>query len=132
LTIERIIIMKRLLLPAGLAILTLGVAACGGGYDTPSPSAPGNTPPPGGAITINVVRENGNQSFSPNPATVPTGQTVVWHNIDTTTHRVVLNDGKLDTGNLAPDAFSQPMTLGAPGPYHCSIHPTMVGSLVNQ
>src|SRR5678810_960660 len=90
------------------------------------------SPPPADAITINVVRENGNQSFSPNPATVPTGQTVVWHNIDTTTHRVVLNDGKLDTGNLAPGAFSQPMTLGAPGPYHCSIHPDMVGTLVSQ
>jgi plastocyanin len=124
--------MNRLLLAAGLATLTLGVGACGGGYGSSSPSAPSNTPPPAGAITINVVRENGNQSFSPNPGTVPTGQTVVWHNIDTTTHRVVLNDGKLDTGNLAPGAFSEPMTLGAPSPYHCSIHPDMVGSLVNQ
>lgn len=131
--IERINIMNRLLLAAGLATLTLGVAACGGdGYGGTTPSAPSNTPPPAGAITINVVRENGNQSFSPNPATVPAGQTVVWHNIDTTTHRVVLNDGKLDTGNLAPGAFSQPMTLGADGPYHCSIHPDMVGTLVNQ
>ena len=125
--------MSRLLLAAGLATLTLGVAACGGdGYGSSSPSAPGNTPPPAGAITINVVRENGNQSFSPNPASVPTGQTVVWHNVDTTTHRVVLNDGELDTGNLAPGAFSQPMTLVAPSPYHCSIHPDMVGTLVNQ
>ena len=124
--------MTRLLLAAGLGTLTLGIAACGGGYGSSAPSAPSNTVPPAGAITINVVRENGNQSFSPNPATVPTGQTVVWHNIDTITHRVVLNDGKLDTGNLAPGAFSQPMTLGAPGPYHCSIHPDMVGSLVNQ
>ena len=124
--------MNRLLLATGLATLTVNVAACAGGYGSSSPSAPGNTPPPAGATTINVVRENGNQSFSPNPATVPTGQTVVWHNIDTTTHRVVLNDGKLDTGNLAPGAFSEPMTLGAPSPYHCSIHPDMVGSLVNQ
>ena len=125
--------MNRLLLAAGLATLTLGAAACGGGgYGSSSPSAPGNTAPPAGAITINVIRENGNQSFSPNPATVPAGQAVVWHNIDTTTHRVVLNDGKLDTGNLMPGVFSQPMTLGADGAYHCSIHPDMVGSLANQ
>ena len=66
--------MNRLLLPAGLATLTLGVAACGGGgYSSSSPSAPSNAPPPAGAITINVVRENGNQSFSPNPAAVPNG-----------------------------------------------------------
>jgi len=107
------------------------VAACGG-YGSSSPSAPSGSPAPADAVTINIVRENGNQSFSPDPATVPTGQTVVWHNIDTTTHRVVLNDGRLDTGNLAPGAFSQPMTLGAPGPYHCSIHPDMVGTLVSQ
>jgi plastocyanin len=123
--------MHRFLLAAGLAALTLGVAACGGdGYGSSSPSGPSNTPPADGVITINVVGENGNQSFSPNPATVPTGQTVVWHNVDTTTHRVVLNDGKLDTGNLAPGAFSQPMTLGAPSPYHCAIHPSMVGSVM--
>lgn len=124
--------MHRLLLATGLA-LTLGVAACGSdGYGSSSPSGPGTTPPPAGAITINVVGINGNRSFSPNPATVPAGQTVVWHNIDTTTHRVVLNDDELDTGNLAPGAFSQPMTLVAPAPYHCSIHPEMVGTLVNQ
>ena len=122
--------MRRFFFAAGLAASTFVVAACGSGYSISSPSGTSDTPPPAGAVTINVVRENGNQSFSPNPATVPTGQTVVWHNIDTTTHRVVLNDGKLDTGNLAPGAFSQPMTLGAPGPYHCSIHPDMVGSVM--
>ena len=133
LIIERINIMRRFFFAAALAASMFGVAACGGAsYGGSSPSGPSDTPPPAGAITINVVRENGNQSFSPNPATVPTGQTVVWHNIDTTTHRVVLNDGKLDTGNLAPGAFSQPMTLGTLGPYHCSIHPDMVGTLVNQ
>jgi aldose sugar dehydrogenase len=131
--IERINIMRRFFFAAALAAVTLGIAACGGdSYGNSSPTSPGSTAPPDGAITINVVGINGNQSFSPNPATVPAGQTVVWHNIDTTTHRVVLNDGKLDTGNLAPGAFSQPMTLVAPGPYHCSIHPEMVGTLVNQ
>lgn len=123
--------MRRFLFAAGVAASMCVLTACGSNYGSSSPSAPSDTPP-AGAITINVVRENGSQSFSPNPATVPAGQTVVWHNIDTTTHRVVLNDGKLDTGNLAPGAFSQTMTLGAPSPYHCSIHPDMVGTLVNQ
>jgi plastocyanin len=56
----------------------------------------------GGSSTINVVAINDAQSFSPNPATVPSGQRIVWHNIDTTTHRVVFNAGELDTGNIAP------------------------------
>jgi plastocyanin len=82
-------------------------------------------------VTINVVGVSGAQSFSPNPATLPAGQVVVWNNIDSITHRVVLNDGSLDTGNIAPGASSRPMSINTGGgPYHCSIHPSMVGSLV--
>ena len=84
-------------------------------------------------MTINVLGVNGAQSFSPNPATLPAGQTVVWHNIDSITHRVVLNDGSIDTGNLSPGASSRPMAINVPNngdPYHCSIHPSMIGTLV--
>jgi len=77
-----------------------------------------------------VLAVNGAQSFSPNPATVPAGQMVVWHNVDSITHHVVLNDGAVDTGDLAPGASSAAMPIGAAGdPYHCSIHPVMVGSI---
>jgi plastocyanin len=99
---------------------------------TPPAPTPAPTPTPtGGVVTINVVAINGAQSFSPNPATLPVGQMVVWHNIDNVTHRVVLNNGSLDTGDLVPGASSQPMAVNTgSGPYHCSIHPSMVGSIV--
>ena len=121
--------MRNFTLAAAMAALTLGAAACSGGYGTSSPTSPSNDQPPTGAVIIDVVGINGARSFSPNPATVPTGQTVVWRNIDTTTHRVVLNDGRLDTGNIPPGSVSAPMTLGAPGGYHCSIHPEMIGTI---
>jgi len=123
--------MRRFSLATGVAALTMGAAACGG-YGSPTPTSPGNPVPaaPPSAITIDVVGVNGAQSFSPNPATVPAGQMVVWHNIDSTAHRVVLDDGEVDTGNIAPGAFSQPTALPGPGPYHCSIHPPMVGAIV--
>jgi plastocyanin len=83
-------------------------------------------------VTINVLGVNGTQSFSPNPATLPAGQMVVWHNVDSITHRVVLNNGSLDTGNLTPGASSQPMSIPAgTDSYHCSIHPSMLGTLVS-
>jgi len=120
------------------SILTLGLGAwgCNGSpYSsglTTDPTAPTPTPiTANGAVTINVVAIRGAQSFSPNPATLPAGQMVVWHNVDTTTHRVVLNDRSVDTGDLAPGASSQPTAIGAGGQYHCSIHPEMIGS-VNQ
>ena len=127
------------------AIVTAGVVVAfglnlwgcsGSGYSSGSsgnPSAP--TPPSpstSGVVTVNVVGINGALSFSPNPATLPAGQMIVWHNVDNTTHHVVFNDGSVDTGNLAPGASSQPQAIAAAsGPYHCSIHPVMVGS-VNQ
>jgi plastocyanin len=98
----------------------------GGTPIAPTPVTPGN------AITIDVVAINGAQSFSPNPAGVLARQMVVWHNVDSVPHHVVFDDGSVDTGELAPGASSQPMTINAAGgPYHCSIHPVMIGS-VNQ
>src|SRR5260370_29451975 len=94
----------------------------GGNPTTPTPGMPG-------IVTINVVAINGAQSFSPNPATLPAGQMVVWHNVDNVTHRVVLNDRSVDTGNLSPGASSSAQQIGTVGPYHCSIHPEMVGTI---
>ena len=123
--------MKRIVMTTALVATTLALSACGGSTSSSPTSPTGTSAPPAGATIIDVVRENGAQSFSPNPATVPAGQMVVWHNVDTVTHRVVLNDGTLDTGNIAPGAFSAPMMLRAVGPYHCSIHPSMVGTIVS-
>ena len=119
--------MRRLIAAAGLAALALGVSACGSSSPI-SPDTPSSAPP-ADAIVIDIVAENGARSFAPNPATVASGRIVVWHNVDRTTHRVVLDDRRLDTGNIAPGAFSAPMTLQAPGPYHCSIHPDMGGTI---
>ena len=118
---------------SAVVALGLGMWGCSGnGYagNNGNPTTPTVSGP--GVVTINVVAVNGAQSFSPNPASLPAGQMVVWHNVDTITHRVVLNDRSVDTGDLAPGASSQPMAIAAAGgQYHCSIHPSMVGS-VNQ
>ena len=80
-------------------------------------------------MTITVIRQNGSQSFSPNPASAG-GRTVVFRNADSITHRVRLNDGTIDTGDLAPGATSGVVTIpGAGTNYHCSIHPDMIGSV---
>ena len=117
---------------SALIAVGLGVWGCGGSSYSNGDSGNPNTPTPSipGPVTINVVAINGAQSFSPNPATLPAGQVVVWHNVDSITHRVVLNDRSVDTGDLVPGASSQPMAIAAVGgQYHCSIHPVMVGSL---
>src|SRR6476660_6226841 len=118
-----------------VTVLALGLAtsACSGsGYSNGSTNSPAAPTPiaSNGVVTINVVAINGAQSFSPNPATLPAGQMVVWHNVNNTTHRVVLNDRSVDTGDLTPGMSSQPVAIGAAGgAYHCSIHPGMIGSI---
>ena len=109
-------------------------ASCGGsgGYGGNSTATP-TTPSPSGAssvVTITITGNKGALSFSPNPAQCATGQTVVWKNADSVTHRVQIDDLGVNTGDLAPGATSQPMSLGdVSKSYHCSLHPQMVGAL---
>ena len=123
--------MRGFVMVGAVVAVGLGMGGCGGSYSSGNSGNPNSPTPPSaaGVVTVNVVAVNGAQSFSPNPATLPAGQMIVWHNVDGITHRVVLNDGSVDTGNLAPGASSQPMAVPAAGGYHCAIHPVMIGSI---
>jgi len=80
---------------------------------------------------VSIMGQRNDQSFSPNPAPIPQGSLVVWQNNDNTMHRIVMNDGSFDSGNIAPGAMSTSMRLtSAGGSYHCVVHPaTMFGSI---
>ena len=103
--------------------------SCGGGGSTSStPTAPSGGGNPA-ATTIAINGQNGTQAFSPNPASFG-GQTVAFKNNDSVTHRVILNDGSVDTGDIAPGATSRTVVMPAAGAnYHCSIHPGMIGAV---
>jgi plastocyanin len=117
--------MRRILVGSSALMLMVMAAACGGGGS----SAPTSPSPSSGPFTITVTRQNGAQSFSPNPASVG-GQMVVFRNADSVIHRVVLNDGSIDTGNIAPGAMSAAVRMPNGGTnYHCSLHPDMVGAV---
>ena len=115
-----------------VALSSLVLAAgCGGGTHNDNTPAPGPVSD-GSALTINVVGERGALSFSPNPADAG-GMRVIFHNSDSIVHRVVLNDGSIDTGNIAPNANSLAVTMPVSGTnYHCSIHPDMIGAVSAQ
>ena len=113
---------------AGIAgLLALGAAACG----SSSPSAPTVS----ADVTISMVGDRGNQSFSPNPTTMRVGQSVAWKNNDSTVHNALEDVGeRFASGNVNAGATSAPKTMSAAGTftYHCTIHPGMVGQLVVQ
>jgi plastocyanin len=109
----------------------LAMAGCGGGGG----GTPTNPTPPGtggggntNIVTINIKGVNGKLSFDPNPATVNPGQLVVFKNNDVVMHRPTLDDNTASTGDIAPGASSQPISIGSNKSYHCGNHPSMVGS----
>lgn len=69
--------------------------------------------------------------FTPVTLTVPVGTTVTWENLDEEPHTVRSVDGHVKTGALDQNErytfrFDQPGTYR----YVCSIHPSMVGTIV--
>lgn len=107
------------------SIITAAVAtwSCGGGESSPSGPTSSTNP-----VTVNIVGSAGNQAFNPNPVQVPSGTPVVFRNSTNDVHRIVMDSGTL-IGDLTPGASSSPMQVGAGGSYHCTNHPSMVGSI---
>lgn len=118
---------------AALAAAALIAASCGGGGGgTPTGPSSGGTGGGGGGgtqtpVTITITGQGGRLAFNPNPATVAPGQMVVYKNNDTVAHRVTLDDGTIQTPDIAPGATSAPVAIGSNKSYHCTIHPGMVG-----
>jgi plastocyanin len=70
--------------------------------------------------------------FSPNPIRISAGSTVMWTNDTSLTHTATADNGAWDTGNVGSGQSSVAITFNSPGTfaYHCSIHPTMQGTVV--
>jgi plastocyanin len=118
----------------------LAIAGCGGGGGGSSaPTSPtsggsgsGGSGGTGGiqtTVTITISGSSGRTAFNPNPADVAAGQLVVFKNNDVVAHHIMLDDGTLQTADIAPGGTSAAVAMGTSGSktYHCTIHPAMVG-----
>jgi plastocyanin len=86
------------------------------------------------SITIPVDAESYSAAnpYSPNPATVSSGSTVIWSNVDDDPHSATADDGSFSTGILEPGESGQAVINAEPGAaisYHCDVHPEMRGIL---
>jgi plastocyanin len=114
----------------GLLILACMSAGCSS-YQTPSvPASP--TATPGGGTTITMK----NFAFTPSTVTVKTGTVITWVNQDAAPHAIVSDTGSLVafSSDSLPTGASYNVTFNTPGTYtyHCSIHPSMTGTIVVQ
>ena len=70
-------------------------------------------------------------SFQPDVVKVKVGAKVTWTNDDTVAHTVTADTNSFASGNLQPGgSFSFTFTRPGTYAYHCSIHPSMHGSVV--
>jgi plastocyanin len=118
-----------LLLVAAVAILA---AACNGtgttAYGAPASTAATTTTTAATATNAATIK---GFSFQPDVLKVKVGAKVTWTNDDTVAHTVTADTNSFASGNLQP-AGSFSFTFTRPGTYayHCSIHPSMHGSVV--
>ena len=99
----------------GLAIASISVALVLG-----APTASGL------AATVNIQF----QAFAPAQLEVLPGETVEWHNVSERRHTVTADGGAFDSGDLlGGESFSARFPDLGPYPYHCTVHPGMIGEV---
>ena len=70
-------------------------------------------------------------AYAPKKATAALGDTLVWTNADFVPHSVTSDGAIFDSPDLEPKArYTWVATKKGTFPYHCELHPNMVGSLV--
>lgn len=131
---------KNILIVLGvLVILGLGYyfLKMRGSYKTVTTvSTPTSTPSVSGQPTVGgskIVIQN--FKYSPSTLTVKAGDTITFTNMDSVPHSIVSDDGKsFSTGELTQGqstTFTAPAKAGT-YPFHCSVHPTITGTIVVQ
>jgi plastocyanin len=118
--------------------ILMSAIACGGSYSSP-PAEPSPTPSPAppasgpsSSVTIPVGAEAlGNRAYVPSELDVTVGTTVTWRNTDSVSHTSTSDGTGWNSGIVAPGGrFSFVFQAAGAFPYHCAIHPGMVGRVV--
>lgn len=112
-----------------VALLVLGLAACGGGGSSSSAAKQGTAssrPCPKGALVVHMR----NIRFAPETAAAKVGQKVCWVNDDDVQHDAQAQDGQFDSV-LFGKGMTYTTTARKAGDiaYVCSVHPGMTGTL---
>jgi plastocyanin len=115
-----------------LILISTLALACGSGYAPPS--APTPTPPPAASSSVSIptgARSLGNRAYAPDDLNVAVGTTVTWTNTDSVGHTSTSDAAGWNSGTLAPGGqFSFEFQTAGTFPYHCAIHPGMVGTVI--
>lgn len=92
----------------------------------------------GNSVPVVIQGLSGDRSYSPNPITIETGQTITWYNGDTISHSVTSGlDNSDDSGEefdskaiIPNQSYSITFEDSGTYPYYCFYHPSMVGEVI--
>lgn len=124
-----------------LVVVFFGAAACSTSNSSVDSSQIGPTPAPvvsssSPTATVNIpvgASALRTAAFGANPLVVSLGTTVVWQNNDTIAHTSMSNATGWNSGTIGPgQSFRFTFTSTGTFPYHCSIHPDMLGTVTVQ
>jgi plastocyanin len=115
------------------ALVMLASFGCGGSTSVPTASP---TPPllpltPSTSVSI-VMGASAltTAAYSPSPVRLAPGSSVTWINNDNTAHTSTADGGAWNSGQIAPGrTFTRTFATAGSFPYHCTIHPGMVGTI---
>jgi plastocyanin len=81
---------------------------------------------------VSIVANSGSNSYNPNPIEVRVGDMMTWINDDSSPHTVTSsNDSTFDSDIMRRgEAFSFTFDNVGEYPYFCTLHPSMVGTVV--
>jgi len=114
----------------------LVVGACGGSSGSSS-TAPGNGNPGGGGPPPAPAQTNqvavGDDFFSPSAIQVPVGTTVTWTwAASASAHNVSFTDGQLSGDKVGGATYQRTFGTAGTFSYVCTLHGSMVGSVLVQ
>src|SRR5262245_1052411 len=134
-TVEVLMLSMRVTLVASVLAFTI---ACGSSSSS-SPASPSPSMPPspvvGGSSSSVTIPSGastlGNRAFAPDDLAIAVGTTVTWTNSDSVAHTSTSDGSGWNSGTITPGGrFSFAFQTAGTFPYHCAIHPGMIGTIV--
>jgi plastocyanin len=118
---------RRILIFIAAAALAVGLAACGSSSKNSS-SGSGTTAASSASAAPDTITAH---DFALTSISVKAGATVTFKNDGPSTHTLTADAGEFDTGSVnagSTKTFTAPTKAGT-YKFHCSIHPSMTGTL---